>query len=505
MDKFIVLFSRTSTTEQDIEQQTKSLIEEAKRLGYPAKKQIIVEYQESAIKLNFESRQGIRKLKEEIEHNKNIDCVICWELTRIARRADVIYNIRDFLLEHKIRWIVLKPSFIEIIDREGKLTQTSSLLLGIFTSFAESEMMIKKERFMRAKNELTKQGKKSAGAVVFGYMKDKNKYCIPHPVNSKIIIDLFNHYLEDSCSSVYECYKYACQKYPTVFKVMNYTRSHRKMMALLNRDTYLGNWCYPALITEDIYNRTREKMSKAKCNPRYESKCQILGRGKLYCGHCGRMLTGVGGLVKAYNCSYKDGTHNITISTRIVDGIIWEETRIIANINAGMDNNNKITELNQQIKEKNILIEQYNEQKNNIEQKLEKLLDLYMNNKVNENTYTSKYTELTSDESKIQRHINILNTEINSLRDIIEKTQKDLLNYKPLNFDSIDSFELRQELVRKYIDKIIVTKIERGTYDIQFNYQNGIFVVQQGHYIYQGKNQCQKVWRLNSDGTKDLL
>ena len=505
MNKFIVLFSRTSTTEQDIEQQTKSLIEEAKHLGYPESRQIIVEYQESAIKLDAGSRLGIKKLKQEIENNKDIDCVICWELTRIARRADVIYNIRDFLLEHEIRWIVLKPSFIEIIDRDGKLTQTSSLMLGIFTAFAESEMSVKKERFMRAKNELTKQGKKSAGAVVFGYMKDKDKRCIPHPVNSKVVIDLFNHYLEDKCSSVYECYKYACQKYPDIFKLVNYTRDHRKMMALLTKKTFLGNWCYPALITEDMFNRAQEKMSKAKCNPRYESKCNILGRGKVYCGHCGHMLTGVGGSVKAYNCSYKDGQHSMTVNVDIVDELIWDETRVIANINASIDNNTKIVELNQQINEKQILLDNQNRNLEDIEQKMSKLLDLYMNNKVNDKIYESRYADLTQDETKIKNHINTLETEISSLRDILEKSQKGLLNYKPLNYDSIDSFEVRQELVRKYFDKVIVTKIENRIYDIRFTYNSGILIVQEGHYRYQGKNQNKKVWRINADGTEDRL
>ena len=142
----IILFSRTSTTEQDIEQQTKDLVNEAKHLGYPIKNHVVIEYQESGIKLGASERLGIQKLKEAVLNDKDVDCVLCWELTRIGRRADVIYNIRDFLLEHKKRWIVLKPSFIEIIDKEGNLTQTSYLLLGIFTAFAEQEMVLKKER-----------------------------------------------------------------------------------------------------------------------------------------------------------------------------------------------------------------------------------------------------------------------------------------------------------------------------------------------------------------------
>lgn len=501
----IILFSRTSTTEQDIEQQTKDLVNEAKHLGYPIKNHVVIEYQESGIKLDASERLGIQKLKEAVLTDKDIDCVLCWELTRIARRADVIYNIRDFLLEHKKRWIVLKPSFIEIIDKDGNLTQTSYLLLGIFTAFAEQEMMLKAERFMRAKNELTKQGKKAAGAVVFGYMKNKDKYCVPHPRNSLIIVDLFNYYLEDASRSVYEVYKYACQKYPDVFQIKNYTRSHRRMMSLFNQAVYKGNWCYPPLITEEMWNAAQEKQHKAKCLPRYESKCKILGRGKVYCGHCGHMLTPVGGKVKGYNCSFKDGKHSITISTKILDDLIWEETRVIANINASTSNNTKITELTEQIKQKKVLLTQQEKLKQESEQKLSRLADLYINGRINSDILSSKQSELTLDDEKIKNNITLLNAEIKSLEDVLEKSQKDLMNIKSLNYDNISSFEVRQELVRKYISKVLVERTEPRIYEIKFEYNSGIFIVQQGHYIYEGKNKFQKVYRLNQDGTEDRI
>ena len=278
MDKKIVLFSRTSTTQQDVEQQTNALKESAKQLGYPIKNQIIIEYQESGIKLGIDERQGIQRLKEAILINDAINCVICWELTRIGRRGDVIYDIRNFLAERKIRWIVLKPSLVELIDSNGQVTPTMSLMLGIFTSFAESEMGIKRDRFARAKNKLREENKKFAGATIFGYIKDRNKYCIPHPDDSKIIVDLFNYYNSNSDATVYETFKYACSKYPAKFKMLPYHRAHRKMMHIFETEIYgYGNWCYPPLISKELYDKTREKMSKAKCQARYESKCQILG------------------------------------------------------------------------------------------------------------------------------------------------------------------------------------------------------------------------------------
>lgn len=265
MERKCICFSRVSTIQQDVVQQTKVLQNEAKRLGYSDKNQIVIEYQESGIKLDMTQRLGIQKLKETIINDNSVDCVICWELTRIARRADIIYNIRDFLIEHKIRWIICKP-WMEIIDTNGKLTQMSSLILGIFTSFAESEMDIKKERFIRAKKEMKEHGQKFGGAVIFGYMKDKNKKCIPDPIKSKIVVDLFNHYV-DNDSSLYETYTYACGKWPETFKVLEYKKAQHKIRHLFDIPVYYtGNWCYPPLISEELWDKVHESCSIKTCN-----------------------------------------------------------------------------------------------------------------------------------------------------------------------------------------------------------------------------------------------
>lgn len=60
-----------------------------------------------------------------------------------SRRADVIYEIRDFFLNNKIQWVVMTP-YMRLLESDGKMSQTSSIMLGLFTSLAESEMAIKK-------------------------------------------------------------------------------------------------------------------------------------------------------------------------------------------------------------------------------------------------------------------------------------------------------------------------------------------------------------------------
>ena len=305
---------------------------------------------------------------------------------------------------------------------------------------------------------------------------------------------------------MYETYKYACGQYPEVFSMMNYSRSHRKITHIFETSVYsTGSWCYPPILAADAYDRAREKMSKAKCQARYGSKCQILGRGKVYCKHCGHMLTGVGGTVKAYNCSYKDGNHNVTISVDIVDRLIWEEVNVLANTNASISNTTKITETEHEIVDKKNLRDSYKRQLSEIEEKENKLLDLYLNNKIKREIYDSKSLNIEHEKTKVEKTINTLSNEITTLEVILEDTQKDILNHKTMNYDSIDSFEVRQSLVRKYIDKVLIEKIKPRIYMIEFTYNTGIYIVQRGVYRYEAKNQNKRVYRLNEDGTEDLL
>ena len=143
MSKYCVCFCRVSTIQQDLSQQTAAIKAEASKMGYPDECQIVIEYKESGISLSANEREGISALKSEIEKNPDINCVICWELSRIGRRADVIYDIRDFLVNHGIQWIVLTP-YMKLLDENGKISPTASMMMAIFTSIAETEMEIKK-------------------------------------------------------------------------------------------------------------------------------------------------------------------------------------------------------------------------------------------------------------------------------------------------------------------------------------------------------------------------
>jgi DNA invertase Pin-like site-specific DNA recombinase len=498
----IIILSRISTAPQSIESQTNDLIREAERLGYDKKYHIIIESVESAIKLSEEERIGLQKLKYYIETDKDVDCVICWEPSRLSRQQKTLYSIRDYLISKKIQLYILNPYMKLLTDDRTQMDTTANIVFSLFSTIAENEMMIKKERFMRAKNELTKQGKKSAGAVIFGYMKDKDKNCVLHPLHSKIITDLFTYYAENEDTSLFETYKYASTKWPEIFPITEYTKAQHKIRHFFDTEYYYkGNWCYPPIISEELWNKVHDKMSKARCKPRYNTKLNYLGRGKVRCKECGNIMTGVGGNVNAY-CCCTDKLHSLQINIDIMDWIIWEEVRVAANIASSLDNSSKIIEIDTKITNKKTEYSQIESYINEKTTKLDKLVALYLDDKIDNNIYNRRYEELNKDINDKKKQLEIIQSQINELESVL--SNNNITEIKPVLLDDITDFDIKLEYVRKYLKNVILSRQEDKSILIEFEWLMPL-VLPRSKYEYHFKGGRKKVYRINEDGTKDCI
>lgn len=498
-----IIFSRVSTSSQSLDSQNEVLYQYAYREGYKKNEIKLIEQTESGVLNDIDNRIGIQQLFRLIEETPSIKCVIVFEISRIARRPDVLYKVRDYLLEKKIQLICIKPE-IRLLDEAGNFSQSANLIFSIFSSLAESEGFIRKERFTRAKNQLKKDGKKFAGAVVWGYIKNADKSIGLHPLRSKIISELFNYYANNEHSSVNKSYEWAVSHYPSEFPVMPYNKAKRRMQTLLtNKKYWLGDWCYPPIISKELGEKVQEKMHKGKCLPRFNTKFDYLGRGLLICRHCGHILTPAAGRTFAYICP-TDKTHSVTININIIEQLIWEETNVLANINASLGNTERIKEIHSSIIEKENLITNNKERLTALDERYNRLVTLYLDNRIPQQLFDKQNETIQSDIDNVKKTIDTLTASLNELNGLLKGSQ-DILNPKSINFDTLDDFETKLQLVHQYIDKIYVEKIEPRVYSIEFTYKTGIYIVQRGLYKYDAKNQHKKLFRINNDNTEDRL
>ena len=162
MRKRAIILSRVSSLQQTLEQQTEAVLKEVRKDGYTDDDIIIIEDKESAIKLSEEERNGLNKMKESISSDPSINAVYLYELSRLSRRQSTLFSIRDYLIERNIQLICLQP-YMKLLDEDGRMSQTASLMFSIFSSFSETEMSIKKERMMRGRRYNKAVGKHSGG------------------------------------------------------------------------------------------------------------------------------------------------------------------------------------------------------------------------------------------------------------------------------------------------------------------------------------------------------
>ena len=320
MSKAIVL-SRVSSVGQDLSQQTDEVLREAHKDGYTNRNIIIIEDVESAIKLSEEERHGLNKMKDHINKNPKIECVYIYELSRLSRRQLVLFSIRDFLVERKIQLICLKPYF-RLLEFNGEMSQTGSLMFSLFSSLSESEMMLKQERMMRGRRRNKELGRSVGGKPPFGYNVDKEKRYIINRSESVIISRIFNDYgynnksMKDIAIELKEEGYFANNELNTV---------RLKIQVILNRTIYKGEFPYPPIISEALFSIVQQNIKESSPNRIVRKKEPFLLKGLVCDSRTGYILS-TNGAIETYFSKHHSG---VAIRRNNIDPVVWEHSKLM--------------------------------------------------------------------------------------------------------------------------------------------------------------------------------
>lgn len=195
-----IVLARVSTVNQSLEQQTKELVQTARKDGY--NDILIIENKESAIKNDEEHRLGLVEMKQAILNDSSITCVYCREVSRIGRRYDVLTSIKAFFVSHKIQLIVCGNTRIELLDSEKNVTLVGGLMFEIACQTATQEMQDKKIRFEQGKRKANSQGKIASGKPLFGYYTNSDGYIKINEVEAEVVREIFDTYTSTDVSTL---------------------------------------------------------------------------------------------------------------------------------------------------------------------------------------------------------------------------------------------------------------------------------------------------------------
>ena len=403
---------------------------------------------------------------------KLFDTVLVYKLDRLSRsQKDTLYLIEDVFLENKI-------DFVSLLENFDTSTPFGKAVVGILSVFAQLEREQIKERMQLGKLGRAKSGKSMMWArTSYGYDYHRETGTVTiNPVQSLAIKFIFEQYL--SGRSITKLRDDLNDKYP---KEIDW--NYRAVRMILANPVYCGynqykGQVYPGnhepIITEEDFNKTQEELkirqrtATEKFNPRpFQAKYMLSGIAQ--CGYCGAPLTITLGTKR------KDGSRNIRYqcknrfprATRGVttyndnkkcDSRFYEkadvEENVLHQISKLQNDSSYLDELFSGTEDNGIDRKNYQKQIETLTNKLSRLNDLYIDDRI-----TLEELQRRSTEFSLMRAT--LEAELENDQALKQQERKDDIR-QTLNRGDVLSmdYEGQKVVVRALINKVQVTSEE---------------------------------------------
>lgn len=271
----VILFARVSSVEQDYNRQISDLLPLIREDGYTDDDILYIHHKESAVKNDVQNRKSISELTSMI-HEHDIKAVYVTEISRLARRGDVMYSVLALLEQNRIALVIQHPTLLRTYEN-GHSNPMAHVVISFLSQVAAAETELKLERQKSGYQQKMREGKVVSSKVKFGYRRE-NGYAVIDKRNAEIVNEIFQLYLEDnSVSTIYDRYKHL-----GIFGNVKNKSGWNKVTRLLRDTTYVGrnkHFKYPRIIDDEVFDAVQEKMDSSqlvKTNLTYVYYCQGL-------------------------------------------------------------------------------------------------------------------------------------------------------------------------------------------------------------------------------------
>lgn len=314
----------------------------------------------------------------------HIDIILFTKLDRWFRNLRHYLNIQDILESHGVSWTAVSQPFFDTTTAHGRAFVAQSM------TWAELEAQNDSERIIAVFENKVEHGEVISGTTPFGY-KIENKRLVPDD-NAKYVVAAFERY--KTTSNLSDVMRYMREEFGIDRTASTYRRSILKNRIYLGEYRNNKNYCAP-IIDQETYDLVQHLLSK---NIRANKVNNYMFSGLVKCGDCtsamaAHQVHGVGhpridGTRKKYKRSgYRCKRH---FDLKLCDNkkILFETTLekyLISHLREELE----LYILEYEAKRAPII--NINLKKKQLEAKIEKLKDLYVNDLI------------TMDEFKIDR------------------------------------------------------------------------------------------------------
>lgn len=285
-------FSSHSQTEQSIEGQLNTCYEYARNHGFT----VIHEYIDRAQSGTSDNRSSFQRMINDSVHHA-FQGVLVYQLDRFARNRydSAIYKAR------------LKKNGVRVMSAKENIADDASGILveGVLESMAEYYSVELSQKIHRGMEINAKKCLSNGSNPGLGFKVDKDRRFYVDEKEAAIVREVFERYSygETATSIIEDLNDRNIQT--SRGNPFNKNSLHR----MFRNKRYIGTYIYknteiaggmPRIIDDELFYRVQDVLARNKVAPgRTRGKKEYLLTTKLFCGHCGEMMTGYTGTGKS--------------------------------------------------------------------------------------------------------------------------------------------------------------------------------------------------------------
>lgn len=389
--KYVACYCRVSTEEQ-------------KKFGFSiqAQKDALEKYcKENNYKYEFYIDEGIsassmkkRKALNEMLGKCNVfDMILFTKLDRLSRNVLDANNINKLLIDNKCTMKAIDEDDIDTSTADG------TFIFNLKVSLAQREIGKTSERIRFVFQNKREKGEVTSGTKKYGYNIVNRKFEI-NPSEAENIVNLYKYFV-DVNGNMKKTYEYFIQHFEGKGQdaLYSYLRdtAYIGKYKLYRKNIYLDNYI-PRIMSDELFNNVQRLLSKKEKISKNTKSISIFS-GIIYCNICkNRMCKKQDNRCKKklirYCCDnasrrkigsmqYKCNNHKL-VREEYIEEFLLSNLKELAK--RYIDENSIM---------KTIPVENNSKKIKEIESKLNKLKDLYLDDLINKETYKKDYNSLS--------------------------------------------------------------------------------------------------------------
>lgn len=443
--KYVACYCRVSTEEQ-------------KKFGFSiqAQKDALEKYcRENEYKYEFYIDEGIsassmkkrKALNEMLSKVAVFDMILFTKLDRLSRNVLDANNINKLLIDNHCTMKAIDEDDIDTSTADG------TFIFNLKVSLAQREIGKTSERIRFVFQNKRDKGEVTSGTKKYGYDIVNRKFEI-NQSEAENIVNLYNYFIEVN-GNVKETYAYFIQHFngkgqDALYSYLRDT-SYIGKYKLYRKNIYLDNYI-PRIMNDELFYSAQNLLKKGE-NKSTRTKVPSLFAGIIECNLC-----------KIRMCRKQDARSSIPRMRYICDNATRRKPGSMeykcTNHKSIREEEieefllNNIKKLAQDYIAKNSASTQVKNKNNSkeikqIERKIDKLKDLYLDDLIDKNTYKSDYEKLNQKLNELKKDVGV------SKRIDLSKVQK-LINLDVDKIYSMLSIDEKRTFWLSVVDKILV-------------------------------------------------